>query len=355
MAPQFQVLRCCSCHVFQVHQVKKSKKWNCKICNEKQSVLKVFGQGSGFDCRHHVQKLNLMQGEREQTSMNSPRCIEEPMQMGNVNTVVNLEEKLDWQKKKSETVSRWTKYLDERCEEQEKGDGEEEMIPTEKQICSSMEKTAKHPRKCKKTSFCITDGQGQMEQCVSGFADNVKSFENSPDSITMYSKTCGDAPWKSVFIPAVEEHVPRRENKDPGSKGVGLSKQKAFLLSGKSGAPSGMRQQGQIPTFVAGARSERRVSSSLWNRLRPLEQTASIRGERAQRATATDEATVAHLPMESSRPVPVWPRTRPQERLLDRLPEDTNLFPSKGPLAVSNSNNLYLNLFSTDDDFDDDI
>lgn len=28
--------------------------------------LQVYGQGSGLDCRHHVQKLNLLQGEAEE-------------------------------------------------------------------------------------------------------------------------------------------------------------------------------------------------------------------------------------------------------------------------------------------------
>jgi len=42
--------------------VKKAKKWSCKVCGEKQSYLKVYGQGSGKDCRIHVQKLNALSG-----------------------------------------------------------------------------------------------------------------------------------------------------------------------------------------------------------------------------------------------------------------------------------------------------
>lgn len=30
--------------------------------------LQVYGQGSGLDCRRHVQKLNLLQGEAEEAS-----------------------------------------------------------------------------------------------------------------------------------------------------------------------------------------------------------------------------------------------------------------------------------------------
>lgn len=62
MPQEFQVLHCYSCDTYQDHQVKKSTKWNCKLCGEKQSIKKVYGRGSGYDCRQHVQKLNLMRG-----------------------------------------------------------------------------------------------------------------------------------------------------------------------------------------------------------------------------------------------------------------------------------------------------
>uniref|UniRef100_A0A674ATC4 MRN complex-interacting protein N-terminal domain-containing protein n=1 Tax=Salmo trutta TaxID=8032 RepID=A0A674ATC4_SALTR len=60
MVQEFHVLRCYSCQTYQVQQVKKSKKWNCKLCGEKQS----FGRGSGVDCRRHVQKVNARRGDR---------------------------------------------------------------------------------------------------------------------------------------------------------------------------------------------------------------------------------------------------------------------------------------------------
>uniref|UniRef100_A0A3Q4AMC8 MRN complex-interacting protein N-terminal domain-containing protein n=1 Tax=Mola mola TaxID=94237 RepID=A0A3Q4AMC8_MOLML len=55
---QFVSIRalCCVC------QVKKASRWSCKLCGEKQSLLKEFGQGSAADCRRHVQKLNAMRG-----------------------------------------------------------------------------------------------------------------------------------------------------------------------------------------------------------------------------------------------------------------------------------------------------
>lgn len=65
MVQVFMVVRCHSCKTFQVHQVKKTNKWVCRICNEKQSVVKIYGKGAAKACRKHVQKLNMIQGERE--------------------------------------------------------------------------------------------------------------------------------------------------------------------------------------------------------------------------------------------------------------------------------------------------
>ncbi|PWA18681.1 hypothetical protein CCH79_00005492 [Gambusia affinis] len=64
MVQDFHVVRCFRCQSFQVQQVKKAKKWSCKLCGEKQSLLKEFGCGSGADCRRHVQTLNAMRGAK---------------------------------------------------------------------------------------------------------------------------------------------------------------------------------------------------------------------------------------------------------------------------------------------------
>jgi predicted RNA-binding Zn-ribbon protein involved in translation (DUF1610 family) len=44
MPQVFRVVRCFSCDAFQVDQKKKVNKFSCKICNEKQSVRKVYGR-----------------------------------------------------------------------------------------------------------------------------------------------------------------------------------------------------------------------------------------------------------------------------------------------------------------------
>ena len=42
MPQEFNILRCYSCQLFQVHFVKKETKWSCKVCSEKQSLKQVF-------------------------------------------------------------------------------------------------------------------------------------------------------------------------------------------------------------------------------------------------------------------------------------------------------------------------
>lgn len=51
-----------NCYNFQVHQGKKSNKWKCKLCGEKQSIKRHYGLGTSKDCRIHVQKLNGIRG-----------------------------------------------------------------------------------------------------------------------------------------------------------------------------------------------------------------------------------------------------------------------------------------------------
>ncbi|KAG8579452.1 hypothetical protein GDO81_010896 [Engystomops pustulosus] len=120
MVQEFQVLRCYSCQAFQVHQVKKSKKWSCKLCGEKQSLLKVYGQGSGADCRHHVQKLNLLQGQVEQAEAGAKGESCENVISDDDNGDKTKQSILDSQE--GATVSRWNKYMkendDDACEEE---------------------------------------------------------------------------------------------------------------------------------------------------------------------------------------------------------------------------------------------
>uniref|UniRef100_A0A673NP34 MRN complex-interacting protein N-terminal domain-containing protein n=1 Tax=Sinocyclocheilus rhinocerous TaxID=307959 RepID=A0A673NP34_9TELE len=74
MVQEFHVLRCFSSRAFQVQQVKKSMKWTCKVCGEKQSLMQEFGRGTAADCRRHVQKLNTLRGQMLEMNKVKHRC-----------------------------------------------------------------------------------------------------------------------------------------------------------------------------------------------------------------------------------------------------------------------------------------
>nr|XP_012645386.1 MRN complex-interacting protein isoform X4 [Microcebus murinus] len=112
MAPpqRARVLRCGSCRLFQAHQVKKSVKWTCKACGEKQSFLRAYGEGSGADCRHHVQKLNLLQGHVSELSL---RSLEGPVGASEEEPVGHQQDdNVSLQEKPQTSESRWLKYLE---------------------------------------------------------------------------------------------------------------------------------------------------------------------------------------------------------------------------------------------------
>ncbi|XP_061473311.1 MRN complex-interacting protein [Rhineura floridana] len=359
MAQTFQVLRCCFCNIFQVQQIKKSKKWNCKICDEKQSILKVFGEGSGSDCRHHVQKLNLLHGEVEQASMKMLRSVEEPIRSGDANTVVKLEENLGWQEEKAESVSRWSKYLSEKCVTQEKEDEGERMVYTEKQTYSS-KNMLKHSKKCQKTSLHTSDAREGKKRRNSGFAEDARSFENRRTSTTV-AQNCGDTTCKSVATP-VEEDLVCRNNKDLKLRGAGLSKWEKFLLS-KMSCNSGditttiqERQEVLVQTLAADKNAEREdtfnnISPSNWHQA--SKQNASIQLARVQQVSKTEYVPTAGIPVGRCKHSPSLANVHLQEILLNRLPEQPTAIPSVSPPGISNSTNMYRSLFSSEEDFDD--
>ncbi|CAO2834134.1 unnamed protein product [Amaranthus hypochondriacus] len=83
----FIAVQCCECSTMQVKQQKKSSnKWNCVICNQKQSVSKIYAQSyQAKDIRKVVQSFNMsrkfhdemQQPEQEQSPNGGDSEIEE--------------------------------------------------------------------------------------------------------------------------------------------------------------------------------------------------------------------------------------------------------------------------------------
>ncbi|XP_069105847.1 uncharacterized protein [Argopecten irradians] len=141
MPQEFQVLRCYQCSTFQVHQVKKANKWSCKMCGEKQSIIKVFGRGAAADCRHHVQRLNTLRGEVEQASLEiSPDPGDQDQ------TEISHQQSNDC-KDVSTTGDRWSKFVTSDPAEDDDEDGEiDEKFTTDVAELRQKQRTRKRKR-----------------------------------------------------------------------------------------------------------------------------------------------------------------------------------------------------------------
>ncbi|XP_044882629.1 MRN complex-interacting protein [Mauremys mutica] len=235
MGQRFQVLRCFSCGTFQVQQVKKSRKWSCKVCGEKQMLLKAYGQGSGSDCRRHVQKLNLLRAGTEVAAEGTSWCIQEPVNNDKENTGVPQEENVGGQEEDVEfspLVSRWNKYLHKDSEDQE-----EEVYTDREQMYSHKRNIVEEQRK-RKTSFCHNDAQECFEEKgiygLTGQAKKVKTFESRKDSTTVADQDGGDYICNSVVVPAINEFWVPENTQAPESANVTMSKWEKFLPSPSS-------------------------------------------------------------------------------------------------------------------------
>ncbi|XP_073676510.1 MRN complex-interacting protein [Garra rufa] len=134
MVQEFHVLRCFSCETFQVQQVKKSKKWTCNVCGEKQSLIKEFGRGAAADCRRHVQKLNALRGQMQE--VNSEQMLSQSEPDENYGSEDVHESLVQNHKSEQEVVnvSRWNKYTDQTAEgpNEHEDEDEDENVYTER-------------------------------------------------------------------------------------------------------------------------------------------------------------------------------------------------------------------------------
>ncbi|KAH8343484.1 hypothetical protein KR059_011529 [Drosophila kikkawai] len=109
MSQQIRVLQCIQCKMYQVDLVKKANKWECKICRQKQDLLKEFFRGSGPECRAKVQQMNLERGQQEERLEKNLLLNQEPNQED-----CSIESQETNPPKK--TKNKWTNYVDENIE-----------------------------------------------------------------------------------------------------------------------------------------------------------------------------------------------------------------------------------------------
>ncbi|XP_010261056.1 PREDICTED: UPF0544 protein C5orf45 homolog [Nelumbo nucifera] len=103
MSTIFIAVQCCQCSTMQVKQQKKSSnKWNCVICNQKQSVWKVFARGyAAKDIRKFVQGFNMSRQFIENRDESLIQTLEEIDDPNSSNSSCSRKRRNDW-----------TEYLD---------------------------------------------------------------------------------------------------------------------------------------------------------------------------------------------------------------------------------------------------
>ncbi|XP_059568893.1 MRN complex-interacting protein isoform X2 [Alligator mississippiensis] len=227
MAERFQVLRCCSCRTFQV---KRSRRWSCAVCGERQALLRDHGRGCAADCRRHVQKLNRLRGEAEQAARAPARCVEESVDDKKY-TAVEPEGSSGWQEQKVEVrpfVSRWNKYLDKGGEDVEE---EEELHPNRPQLRSHqdcVQEQRKHS-----SSFHSSDAQEENRACGLTYqAKKVKAFESRKTSVAVTEQGHEDVLCDGIVVPVPSRPlVSEAASSSVRSCHITASKWKTFLSS----------------------------------------------------------------------------------------------------------------------------
>ncbi|XP_068816178.1 MRN complex-interacting protein isoform X2 [Struthio camelus] len=226
MAPRFWALRCCRCRLFQVQQAKRSGKWSCAVCGQKQAVQKVYGEGSGLDCRRHVQKLNLLQGEVEEALSWTSRCIEKSVDDNKHIAAVQWEDSLVRQEGKAEG-SRWSKYLDQGSETLEDEEEKESGSTERQQFCSWRKNTVEEQRK-QQNSFPYT-GVQELSEENGAFQLAYQGKKRKQCSVAVPDQGDGEAICGNSVVPALCESVVSDGNTQTPAACATSSKWEKFL------------------------------------------------------------------------------------------------------------------------------
>ncbi|XP_075297653.1 MRN complex-interacting protein isoform X2 [Opisthocomus hoazin] len=236
MAPRCWVLRCCSCRRFQAQQAKRSGKWSCSVCGQRQAVQKVYGQGSGLDCRRHVQKLNLLQGQAEEAIGWTSRCVEDSVNESK-NRAAPREDSSVQQEGRPE-VSRWSKYLDQDSDDQK--DGEEVAAGTERQQFCSQRRNTMEERRKQQQNFLSHDVQEYAEE-NGVFQLAYQAKKRKECFVAVPDRDEGDAVSGGSMVPAACETIVPEENTQTPTARTKPSKWEKFLSSSDSHSENAAR------------------------------------------------------------------------------------------------------------------
>ncbi|NXE64138.1 MRNIP protein, partial [Calcarius ornatus] len=185
--------------------------------------VQVYGQGSGLECRRHVQKLNLLQGEAEEALGWTSWCVEDSVN-DSKNRAAQHEDSSAQQEGRTEG-SRWSKYLDQESEDQE---DEEEAALERQQFCSQRKNTVGEQRKHPKRFLSSDVPEHAEESGISQLINQAKKCKKY-----LVAVPDGDAGSEGSVVPAVCETV-MPENTQPPTACTKPSKWGKFLSSSDS-------------------------------------------------------------------------------------------------------------------------
>ncbi|KAL0288304.1 UNVERIFIED_CONTAM: hypothetical protein Sangu_2664800 [Sesamum angustifolium] len=178
----FIAVQCFQCSTMQaiisvfvcVKQEKKSsKRWSCVVCNEKQSVRKVFAQGSmAKDVRHFVQNFNMSRqlSDQKQFLLEEIETIDSPTD----------------DQKRTKKRSDWTKYVDDQEEHCTKYDEETKLSEVEEIVVTEMPKALFKKPKLKGYSSS-GDGEEKFFKPLFLNRNNAKRHQNDHSHVQINS------------------------------------------------------------------------------------------------------------------------------------------------------------------------
>ncbi|CAI9169413.1 unnamed protein product [Rangifer tarandus platyrhynchus] len=338
MAPpqQARVLRCCCCRLFQAHQVKKSLKWTCKACGKKQSFLQAYGEGSGADCRRHVQKLNLLQGQISELSL---RSLGESISANEGENVDPWQAaRASPQEKLQPSKNRWLKYLERDSKElglKEGGVCFNRQPSSEREEPDPLSSTGL-PRKRKWNQSTV------QPPCVPDVQDS-RNCEVTLKSLKDHAGLAGKGRGSSREDQDTVELVPQGEPPCPAQQVRTVSKWEQCLMP--LGNSSHLDTEPLTP---------------LQRGLRPIQAAQAEQG--TPRAQIPREEGLCRIPGALQSPQTTHTPIPGPKRLCGRIPEQSQGAGPwaegaplvKGVQARSSLMRLY-DLFKTGEDFDDDL
>ncbi|NXB63476.1 MRNIP protein, partial [Struthidea cinerea] len=229
--------------------------------------VQVYGQGSGLECRRHVQKLNLLQGEAEEALGWTSWCAEDSVN-DSKNRAAQHEDGSVRQEGRTEG-SRWTKYLDQKSEDQE--DDEEEAALERQQFCSQRKNTVGEQRKHQKR-FLSSDvpehaEESGVSQLVYQAKKRKKCFVAVPDGHD------GDAGSGGGVVPAVCESVVPEENTQPSTACTKPSKWGKYLSSSDNSSENAAAVTMALQEGSGGVGLDSTVAGGAWRCLGQAGQT----------------------------------------------------------------------------------